>query len=31
MNILPQIEAKAVKMRVHFFNSAVIANSRMGY
>ena len=31
VNILLQIEAKAVKMRVHFFNSAVIANSKIGY
>ena len=28
-NILLQMEAKAVKMRRQFFNSAVIANSKM--
>ena len=32
MNVLLQIEATAVKkMRLHFFNSAVIANSKMDY
>ena len=32
VNILLQMEAKAVKkMRLHFFNSAVIANSKMDY
>ena len=32
VNILLQIEAKTVKkMRLHFFNSAVIANSKMDY
>ena len=31
VNIFLQIEAKAVKMRLHFFNSAVIANSKMDY
>ena len=32
-NVLLQIEAKAVKkkMRLHFFNSAVIANSKMDH
>ena len=29
MNILLQIEAKTVKNVSHFFNSAVIANSKM--
>ena len=28
VNILLQMEAKPVKMRLHFFNSAVIANSK---
>ena len=31
VNILLQIEAKAVKRRLHFFNSAVIANLKMDY
>ena len=31
MNILLQIEAKAVKLRLNFFNSEVIANSKMNY
>ena len=32
VNVLLQIEAKAVKkMRLHFFNSAVIANSKMDH
>ena len=31
VNILLQIEAKSVKMRLHFFNSAVIANSKVDY
>ena len=31
VNILLQIEAKTVKNVSHFFNSAVIANSKMDY
>ena len=31
MDIFLQMEAKPVKMRLHFFNSAVIANSKLDY
>ena len=31
LNILLQMEAKPVKMRLHFFNSAVLANSKVDW
>ena len=31
VDIFLQMEAKPVKMRLHFFNSAVITNSKLDY